>query len=193
MALNYQNSQADIRVAERKYQEKKQQLKDIEYEVNLYELNAYNTYKANLIYEWFIFSNTIDQARKWLKMLASGEKIDKRKKYEEKAAFDDVTKRLKEMLDQPDIEITRFWINGFHHCSNIIDFTCQGHTFAIDIPIVVNVTLDDYKHYGESAFQIVLRNYEGEYCSEWIGSTFEESELKDILNKYLQENSVETK
>ena len=186
MALKNQTSKNDIETAEKKYQEKKQQLKDIEYELGLFELNAYTTYKENLTYEWFLFSSTINQARKWLGMLRNN-KIDKRKKYEEKDAFVYVTNRLREMLNQPDIEITDFLIGGFHNYTNIINFTCQGHAFTLDIPVVKNVTLNDYINQGVYVFQIVLYNHDKKFISTWIGGTFDESELKDILQGWLDQ------
>lgn len=187
MALINQTSKNDIETAERKYQEKKQQLKDIEYELNLFELNAYTTYKENLTYEWFLFSSTINQARKWLEMLARDNKIDKRKKYEEKDAFVDVTNRLRGTLNQPDIEITDFLIGGFHNYANIIDFTCRGHAFTLDIPVIKNVNLNDYIDQGVSIFQITLYNHDKKFVSTWIGGTFDESELKDILQGWLDQ------
>ena len=188
MALKNQTSKNDIETAERKYQEKKQQLKDIEYELGLFELNAYTTYKENLTYEWFLFSSTINQARKWLEMLRNDDvKLDKRKKYEEKDAFVYVTNRLREMLNQSDIEITDFLIGGFHNYANIIDFTCQGHAFTLNIPVVKNVNLNDYVNQGVYVFQIILYNHDKKFISTWIGGTFDESELKDILQGWLDQ------
>lgn len=174
-----------IEQAERRLKEKKQYLEDVQNEYRLLEEDAYNTYKREVIY-MRIPPSFVDKARKWLAMINNKEnKIDKRKHYEEKDIFEWLTKELKTLFGKDDIKITNIMQYGLGSSANLICFTCQGHKFELFIPIIQNVSLQDYQHQGDYAFKMHISNNDKENILEVIDYTFEEDELKDILNSWL--------
>ena len=65
--------------------------------------------KNSLRGKWLFLTYPISGASKWLHMLSSDEKIDGRKKYEEKEQYEYLTRRISELLDE-EIEILRRYI-----------------------------------------------------------------------------------
>ena len=186
-------SQTKIDRAERRLKAKKEQLDDIKNELRLLEEDAYRTYITEVRYDRFP-PTMIEKARKWFDEMLNNKnfKIDKRKKYEEKEVFDWLIKNLRNTFEQPDIEITEFSILGYGHTADIIYFTCKGHKFVLQIPIIQNVSFKDYQDESDYVFKIRLHSNEKECIHEFVGATFEEDELKDILNKYLKQLNKET-
>lgn len=185
-------SQTKIDKAERRLKVKKELLEDIQNEVRLLELDAYNIYREEVAY-YFILPNMIDKAKQWLAMLNDPKiKIDKRKKYEEKNVYEYITHKLEELLGQSDIKITKFSQMGYEHFADIIGFECNGHYFHLTIPIIQRISLKDYQDNGAYEFQLRLHVKEGESMYGLIGITFNENELKDFMNKFLEEQNTET-
>ena len=183
-------SKQKFATAERRLKEKKDHLADVQNEIRLLELDAFNTYGKEVIY-CFILPTMVDKARKWLEMINNKEfKLDKRKKCEERDTFNYLTHDLQKIFDQPDIKITEIKMLGYHRSADIIEFDCKGHHFILTIPIVQNVSLEDYQYNGAYAFQIHLHVEEKKCIHDFVGVTYDENELKDILNKWLDEHSV---
>ena len=178
-----------IETAERRLKEKKDHLEDVQNEIRLLEFDAFSIYRKEVTY-YFITPTTIDKARKWLEMVNNKElKLDKRKKYEEQNTFNYLTQDLQKIFDQPDIKITEISMLGYHRSADIIEFDCKGHHFILTIPIVQNISLEDYQYNGAYAFKIHLHVEEKAHIHDFVGATYDENELKDIMNKWFAEKS----
>ena len=177
-----------IEKAERRLNEKKKVVEDIENELRLLELDAFNTLKKEVYYFDFSYS-FVKKAEKWISMLKDKEnKIDKRKKYEEKDVYDCLTHTLEKYLDRQDIEITEIVYEGYSNYATNIHFICKGYNLYLKVPIIPNISLKEYQYYGQDAFKLTLYYKPTECIHEAIDSTYRESELKDILNKFLEEH-----
>lgn len=173
--------------AEKRLKEKKEHLADVQNEIRLLELDAFSTYRKEVIY-YFILPTMVDKAKKWLEMVNNKElKLNKRKKYEEQNTFNYLTQDLQKLFDQPDIKITGFSMLGYHRSADIIEFDCKGHHFILTIPIIQNISLEDYQYNGAYAFQIRLHVEEKSHIHDFVGVTYDENELKDIMNKWFAE------
>lgn len=176
-----------IETAERRLKEKKNYLADIQNELRLLELDAFNTYRKEVIYTWLL-PGIVAKARKWLSMCNDKNfKLDKRKKYEEKEHFNYVTHDLQNIFGQDDIVITEINQLGYNASADIIEFDCKGHHFILTQPIIQNISLDDYQYNGDYAFKIHLHVEEKPGIHDLVGVTYNERELKDIMNKWFAE------
>lgn len=192
---NYESSQKRISEAMRRLKEKKKFLEDIQNEYKLLELDSFRVYKEEISYIMLLLPSKIEEARKWLSMINNKNiKIDKRKKYREKESFEYVERELQKIFNKPDIKIIDLFIFGFYRMADIIIFTCNNHKFNLTIPIIENISFKEYQDYGicgEELFKLSLSNNDNETISKQIGSTFDENELKDILNRWFMENYPE--
>ena len=208
MALNYDADRTEMRYvmesdkeelsiikiekAERRLNEKKKVVEDIQNELRLLELDAFNTLRKEVYYFDFPYS-FVKKTEKWIAMLNDKEnKIDKRKKYEEKDAYDCLTHTLEKYLGRQDIEITAIVYEGYSNYATNIHFTCQGYNLYLKVPVISNISMKEYQYYGQYAFKLALYYKSTEYIHEAIDSTYRESELKDILNKFLEEQNAKT-
>lgn len=179
-----------FKLAERRLKDKRQFVEDVKNECQLLEKQAFDLYKSYIDYTWLMLVGSIEKARNWFRMLSSnqdmdGNKLDKRKKYDEKISFDVFTKRLQKCLDVPDLKIVKITDFNFTQAWNI-DFKAHGHDWMIQIPVVQNIRLESYQRYGSNCFQLSL--YErGDNVITQIGATFEEDELKDLMAKGIEE------
>lgn len=172
---------------EKRIAKKKQDIEDLNNELTLLENQAVETYK-NHVYYFRLGPDTIKLARNWLHMIhtnedADGNKLDKRKKYEEKSCFEYVRDYMKEILGV-NLEITSIisvnWGRG-----NDIEFSYLGHTWQLEVPTIKHISIKDYQDYGSSVFKLRLCHCK-EHLIETIGSTFEEEELADIMQKGIE-------
>ena len=90
--------------AERRLSAKKQVLDDMKNEYDLIEQQAFYTYKENIQYLLLDQPSTIKMCNEWLNMLSKnqdtdGNKLDKRKKYNEKEMYDWYVDYIKKLLD----------------------------------------------------------------------------------------------
>ena len=181
--------------AERRMKAKKEYLEDVKNEYRLLELDAFNLYRSHVNYIRFA-SETIREARNWMTMLEKkedmdGNKLDRRKSYSEKFHYELLVERMKQYLEVP-ITITRIadWNfgEGWH-----IGFESHNHKWQLSIPVVYGVNFESFQHYGNSCFKLILHNADVDYVCEYVGSTFIEEDLKDIMaegiKKYCGEES----
>lgn len=179
-------SEDKIDLAERRLKDKKQQLEDIQNELRLLEKDAFDIYKQEVFYDWSFNSSIIDGARKWLSMLNNKDNpINKRKKYEEKDHFKWLTDSMKKYFERNDIEITKITQYGYTNYADAIYFNCAGHKFELYIPNMHNMSMKEYQYYSSNTFKMILYDCDKDGFSISIGATYEETELKDILNKFL--------
>ena len=173
---------------EERITKKKQAIEDLKNELMLLEDQAVQSYK-NHVYYYKLNPDTIRYARVWLWMVKNnkdndGNKLDKRKKYQEKSCFEFIRDYVKEILGISDIEITSI-IDVNWGQANDIEFSYLDHTWRLEVPTIKHVSIKDYQNYGSSAFKLRLCHCK-EYLIETIGSTFEEYELADIMQKGIE-------
>lgn len=177
---------------EKRIAKKKQDIEDLNNELMLLEDQAVRTYK-NFVFYFKLNPDTIRCAREWLWMLknnkdSDGNKLDKRKKYEEKSCFEFIRDHVKEILGISDIEITSI-IDVNWGQANDIEFSYLDHTWRLEVPSIKHVSIKDYQNYGSIVFKLRLCHCK-EYLIETIGSTFEENELADIMQKGIEKYLV---
>lgn len=113
----------------------------------------------------------------------NGEKVDLRRKYEEKDSYNVFVDWLEKRLGVDDIEITEFSSEGMSTIGYRINFTSVGKEWSISIPLVDCIGEKEVKDWGGGdaayAFQIKLWLVDREKSSyKLICRTFEENELK---------------
>lgn len=175
-----------IHQAKRRVTAKKQALEDMQNEYDLLEKQLLATYKSNIDYEFSgLATYNIEKARKWLQMQETGldsigNKLDGRKRYDEKDVFEYFQKNLGKWLGVDDLAITKFIDYNFGSAWEIV-FDSHNHSWMLKIPVVNQVSIKDYRYYGEFAFKLTLYHNDDGCSSSCIRSTFEEEELKDIM------------
>lgn len=178
-----------INQAKRRLASKKQALEDMQNEYNLIENQTFETYKSNI--EYFIISQSgiIEDCKKWLHMKKEnkdndGNKLDGRKSYKEKSNYEYYIRIIKDLLGIEEMNDVEFVNYNFGE-ADIIRFTYLGHKWGLEIPNVSKVSLKSYKSYGENVFKLRVGHING--CSdEFVGNTFEEDDLKDIMQKGIE-------
>ena len=169
---------------ERRLKNKKSLIEDMQNEYDLLEKQAFNTYKHEVIY-FFFDSELIKHTRDWLTMVerdvdSNGCKLDKRKKYDEKDSANFFTDYLKRTLDCQDLELVTIYEYNFGEGWSVI-FTSHNETWELYIPMVQNVSIKSYKDSGCSVFQLKILHADSKNCYSWVGSTYEEDNLKTIM------------
>lgn len=183
---------AKLKQSERRIKAKKQQLEDIQNELDLLKEQEFNTCKNNILYFGFQNSNITEKAIKWLKMLKEGKdkdgnKINKRKKYEEKINYDILTESIREILGDDSIVINEIIIYGKYAEAYEYKFTYNNTQYYIQIPVVTRVPFESYDRYGvEYAFGISLHVYTSPHVTEYISGSIYMDEIKDIWKKHLE-------
>ena len=178
-----------IEKAEKRLQAKKNAVNDMQNELRLLEQDAFDTLKKEVYYFDFPYTH-LKKVGKWITMINDKEnKIDKRKKYEEKDAYDYLTHILERYLDKKDVKITGIIYEGYSNYAIDIYFTCQGYELYLKVPMIQNITIKEYQYYGQYIFKLTLYHRTTEHVHDAIDSTYRESELKDIFDKFLEDNN----
>lgn len=172
---------------ERRLLAKKQALDDMKNEYDLIEQQACRIYKENIQYMLLDQPSAIKTCKKWLNMLsknqdADGNKLDKRKKYQEKEVYDWYIDYIKKLLDIQYMDNVQFIDFNFGQATDI-QFEYKEHNWRLEIPHIQAIKLDAYRNYGGSVFKLSLVHNDIECSCSWsqFGSTYEEDELKDIM------------
>ena len=185
-----------LKQSERRIKAKKQQLEDVQNELDLLKEQEFDTCKSNISYFGFQNSNITEKAIKWLKMLKEGKdkdgnKINKRTKCEEKLNYDILTKSIREILGDDSIVIDEIIIYGKYAEAYEYVFTYNNMQHYIQIPVIARAPFESYDHYGiEHTFGITLHVYTSPHVSEYIGGFIFMDEIKDIWKKYLENPEV---
>ena len=91
---------------------------------------------------------------------------------------------MKKLFGRDDLKITDMllfaWGQGYE-----IQFKIDGYNIQLFIPVLEKVTIEDYLRYGDEAFKLRIYYERVPSCWDWIGSTFEEEKLKDILDVWI--------
>ena len=143
-----------------------------------------DTVKKNISYvKWIYF---FDKVSKWLSMLKN-EKIDKRKKYDEKSNYDFINTELRELLEDDSIEVTSVSSGGWesYYYSYVFKTDKDSeHEYYLSIPNIDVLTVNNIHNAYEG--KLALYKIEG-YTHHMITSSYDESDIKkaykDLWNK----------
>lgn len=176
--------------AERRIKEKEAAIEDLENELNLLKEQGLRTYRAEVRYLIIGQENMWNKAQKWISMLKTGtdddgNKLDKRKKYSEKSIFEYLQSAVGKILEIENFKIDNIINYNFTEGFNI-EFSYLDHKWELCIPIVNNIKMRSYETYGGNCFQLRLLFYTSPSCATTIGCTFEEDNLKNIMQQGIE-------
>ena len=172
---------------ERRVEQKKQVLDDMQNEYELLQQQLFNLYREHVYYNWCFSKSSIEGARSWLRMQkekvdADGNKLDGRKNYPEKDYYKYLTDDIQDNLGIKNIQITRIIDYNFGEADEI-EFVYEGHEWRLNVPNVKHLEMKAFLREGNSCFKLQLYHKDSDVCWSLIGSTFEESELANIMAK----------
>ena len=173
---------------ERRIKEKKIHIMDAQNECDLLEQQAVNLYKSNVQYLRLPYS-MIEKTQNWMHMLKNnkdmdGNKLDKRKKYEEKQSYDYILRKLQEFLGIEDIVIDKIYNYNYGQGWEIV-FCYKDTKWELTIPNLPRITVEDYRREGVRCFALRLLYFEKDYVTSEIGYTFIEEDLARIMQEGL--------
>lgn len=186
------NSIEQIAIAEKRLAKKKEALDDIKNEYNLIEEQTFKIYKDNVVYLQLNQKGFIDESKQWLKMLSKGvdkegNKLDGRKSYKEKDIYNYYIGYIKDLLGIDSMDNVEFIDYNFGEAT-IVKFDYADRTWEFTIPMIDNINIKSYRNYGANVFKLRLNIQDKKYSCSWnyVGSTFDENEFKDIMKYELQ-------
>ena len=181
----------EIKQSDRRIKEKKQLLEDVQNELDLLKKQEFECCKRNISYFGFQNPNITEDAIKWLHMLQEGKdkdgnKLNKRKKYDEKLRYEWLTDSIRQILGDDTIVIDEIIQYGMYAEAYDYVFTYNNMKHYIKIPIVAKVPFDDYDQFGvEHSFGINLYVYVKSCVCDYIGGSIFMSDIKDIWKEYI--------
>ena len=189
----YMSAKEAFDLVERQVKNKQEAVAQAEVELDLLKQRAYLTYKKKCDY-FIFFLVDFKGAQTWLSMQKSGHdsegrKIDRRRKYEEQSAFDMVQYKLRQILGQPDLEVTSLVAHNYTTDGWHIDFRIDDHGYSIYIPLPNMVTYETYKDYGRRAFELTIFNADTPNVHTWAGSTLFIDELPQVMEQAIKRAS----
>lgn len=153
-----------------------------EYSVKICKENLMNVVSRRPQYLAILFDLS-DDARKWLNKLET-EKIDKRRKYNEKFCYDLFLDKLKEFFNENDICIKKIYDDGFTagKLGISVKFESHGNIFDLFIP---NLRLLHIKFFDNVCKEgkLSLSIFDGKIYHVLCQSYDEEEILKAFQNK----------
>lgn len=178
--------------AERRLTNKKQALEDMQNEYELLQKQAFDTYKSNVIYYTLDQTGFIKEAQNWLNMKkenkdADGNKLDGRRGYKEKDIYNYYIKHVEELLGIEGITDISFIGYNWGQATEI-EFKYLEHMWRLEVPHIKAIKIKAYEDYGASVFKLKLLHKDSSYCWGWIDSTYEEDDLKDIMQQGIEKH-----
>lgn len=143
------------------------------------------TVKREVHYEDYIFLG--NSAQKWTWMLKN-EKIDKRRKYSEKEAYDLLIEKIKEELVPVDFEIVQF-SNQYGVDVKFKIPTLKQREFELHIPDTRNLTHGWFYEAGCGKIRITVC-YNNSCCWELLTSSYHRKEIKKEMENYLKPQEI---
>ena len=176
---NYQKF-IDIETAKQLHEEMKNNVEKYQKLSELTFNDYVQTVKANINYWEYL--TCIKGAIEWLSKLDNGEKIDRRRRYEEKDCFDFFQDNLCKLLDRK-IKIKEIRTCGYEgYCYSIL-FDYEGQEYCIEIPDTKQISPKNitYAHFGK----ITLYRCENSIYTE-IEGTYTPEKLKDAFDEHIK-------
>lgn len=160
--------------------EKKSELEEIKYIINIYEREQVDIIKDEVSYYWFSHSY-IEYISKWIEM--SKTKYDKRKKYTEKDMYDLISQTISDKLFcKKPIQIIGTMCGGYENYIDIIVFICEDMQFRLSIPNFKNINTKNisYAYYGKLTISVRTSS-----CSTTvIASDYDENMIYEDVEKF---------
>lgn len=148
--------------------------------------NELDVVKDSLRGKWLFLTYPVEGASKWMHMLSSGEKIDGRKKYEEKEHYESLVHRISELLDE-EIELLEINFYGYERSAYDIVFKLKNDSFERKFELVVPETEHlnkdnlDYCNYGKLRISYQARPS----CWDYVCSSYNKEDLKNKFKEWL--------
>jgi len=172
--------------AKRRLKDKEQAISDLQNEYELLEKQAFELYKHEISYFGFDYVPDIEAAQDWLNKLTA-EKIDKRKNYPEKEAYNNLNSRLSELLGT-NLTVTSIvecnWGDAFE-----FEFNFNDNTYRFEVPIVAHISLKSYQQEKEYVFEARLTKRVGDSSWNTIHSGLYLEDFQDYFYFKNRENS----
>jgi hypothetical protein len=180
-------------LVERQVKNKKEAVDQAEVELDLLKQRAYMTYKQKCDYILFYILD-FNGAQRWLNMImqgcdTEGRKLDRRRKYPEESSFQMVQSKLRQLLNQPTLEVVCLVAHNFTTGGWSINFTLDDHKYSIHIPLPNKITYETYKERGRSAFELTIFNADTSNVRTWAGSTLFVDELPQVMEQAISRAS----
>jgi hypothetical protein len=172
---------------ERRINDKKQMIEDLQNELELLKQQEFNLLKNKVNYTTFL-EGIMKSAQKGFYMLKDnkdkeGNKLDRRKKYNEIEIFNWFKETVGKVLGIEDIVITGMIDYNFGQ-GLFIEFEYLNKGWRLEVPLLSSMMLQKaYETYGNTCFKIALVYQESEHFWTLVDATFDEEELKEIMKK----------
>lgn len=135
---------------------------------------------------WIYLTYSVKGAQKWLSM--RDQKLDGRKKYDEKDSFEFLTRQIEELLDLK-IEITEISILGYDESAFFIKFTLKEDPFnreyELSVPDTEKLNKNNLDELCEGKLRINVRSSENSCCWNYICASYDKEELKNKFKEFL--------
>lgn len=178
--------------ADRRLQAKIVECQDLLNEYTLLRDQTFQILKTTVDYRDFYFPEFIIKAGQWWMMKhngrdSNGNKLDLRKKYEEKEFYQQFIDRLNEVLALTDNPITEFTNVEFYNLpfSEVrFRFDFHGHDYGLRFPIPKNMEKRIFILFGISAFQFNLVEFSPEtpFVHKSLVNSFDLEDIKTYLH-----------
>lgn len=153
--------------------------------------NELDVIKDSLRGKWLFLSYPVEGANKWLHLLSSGEKIDGRKRYEEKEHYESLIHRISELLDE-EIELLEINFYGYERSAYDVVFKLKNDSFERKFELVIpetdrlNKNNLDYCDYGKLRISYQARPS----CWDYVCSSYNKEDLKNKFKEWLTPKPV---
>ncbi len=150
-----------------------------------------STIKNVLRGRWLYLTYQIKGAQKWLFM--KDQKLDGRKKYDEKESFEYLTHQIEELLDLK-IEITDISVLGYDEAAFYVKFKVSedpfGREYELDIPETEKLSKNNLDELCEGKLRINVRSSENSCVWNYIWASYDKEELKNKFKEFLTPKPV---
>ena len=153
--------------------------------------NELNVIKDSLRGRWMFLTYPVEGASKWMHMLSSGEKIDGRKKYEEKDRYEYLVHKISELLGE-EIELLEINFYGYERSAYDVVFKLKNDLFDRKFELMIpeterlNKNNLDYCNYGK--LRVSYQSHPS--CWDYICASYDKEDLKNKFKEWLTPKPV---
>lgn len=162
----------------------------IEYEKSKYMLDVLLKEKLSIIKSNVFYTLEYMDYKKAQKWLSMKDNCDKRKKYEEKDAYNTIISRLSSVFfNHKEIEIKEILSCGYetYGVSYRVDF--NGIIFDIQIPIINNLTTKNMEYTNDGKIHVTYQKSTHFY--EFICNDYNEEIIAKKIKEFLKTNNID--
>lgn len=163
--------------------DKKRELEELKYAVEIYEKERVRTVLNEVSYYWYNPSYR-EKINEWLKKEKT--KYDKRKKNPEKEYFDFITEQISNyVFCKKPIKIINTMVGGYERYYDAIEFTCEDMQFQLNMPNLKSINSTNFEYANEGKIAIYVRSSS---CSiTQIASGYDENEICKQIEKFFED------